>query len=352
MHDENPTGEQSGASISERLENFLAAEESPAEPKPKAAANESGNDDQSQDAPKPADPAEPKDDPQDDAQGEADESQMTTAELAKLFGVDESAFDVDDDGNAVIKTKIDGKDGTAKFDDLIKSYQLRGHVDNESRSVAEQKRVLQQRMSEVEQAAAARVQHLDQLIGMADQELTREYQSIDWQRLRAENPGEYSARLTDFNARKQSLQQAAQAVQVEREQQQQQRQTQLQEFLAAEREKLATVIPEWKDSATASKEQREIKEWGLKVGFESHELDSIARSAHVAALRKAMLYDRLQESKKAVEAKVRTAPKLVKPGQAPSENREQQTVRNLRTRIVKSGGTQGIRDYLLATNKV
>jgi hypothetical protein len=63
-----------------------------------------------------------------------------------------------------------------------------------------------------------------------------------------------------------------------------------------------------------------------------------------------MLYDKLQESKASVENKVRTAPKLVKPGQ-PANDRGQQTVRNLKSQITKSGGKQGIAEYLLATGK-
>jgi hypothetical protein len=64
-----------------------------------------------------------------------------------------------------------------------------------------------------------------------------------------------------------------------------------------------------------------------------------------------MLFDKLQTSKTVIENKVRTAPKLVKPGQA-EQTTQAQTAKNLRQNVIKSGGKQdSIAQYLLATGK-
>ena len=68
-------------------------------------------------------------------------------------------------------------------------------------------------------------------------------------------------------------------------------------------------------------------------------------------MRKAMLYDKLQAKKPAIEQKVREAPKIVKPGGANISSQEQ-TLRNLKTQVRASGGKRGIAEYLLATGKV
>jgi hypothetical protein len=352
MSVENPTGDDTGASITDRLESFLAAGDSPEEKKQPAqqAAAGSDADDDAQDLDANADT--PVDPPEGDEQGNDEGSQLSTADLAKYLGIEESALDVDADGNAVIKTKIDGKDGAAKFSDMLKSYQLQGHVDNRARDVAAQQQALQQQAAHAEQAIRARLDQLDSVVGQANAELMREFQGIDWQHLRNTNQGEYAALLADFQARKANLDNAAARSQQERHELQAQQSQEAQAFIRQEHERLPNLIPEWKDAAVADKEKAEINAWALKNGFDPTELQSIGRASAVAALRKAMLYDRQQGSKAAIENKVRTAPKLVKAGQAPQVSRAQNTARTLHQNVRKSGGKTGdVAAFLLATGK-
>jgi hypothetical protein len=351
MDVENPTGGDAGASITDRLESFLSAGDSP-EPKQKAQQTDDGSDADAGDAGPDANAEATVDQPEGDGQGDGDGPQLSTSDLARVFGIDESTLDVDADGNAVIKTKIDGKEGAAKLTDILKSYQLQGHVDNQAREVAAQRQAIQQQAAQAEQAVRARLDQLDQTVELANSELMREFQGIDWQTLRATDAGEYSARLADFQARKNNLDSAAQRSQQERQQLEAQQNQQLQAFLQQERERVPTLIPEWKDAAVAAKEKTDITNWALKNGFDAGDLQAIVKAPAVAALRKAMLYDQLQGSKAAIENKVRTAPKLVKAGQAQQVSREQQTVRTLKQNIRSSGGkTDDVVALLLATGK-
>ncbi len=255
---------------------------------------------------------------------------------------------MDTDGNAVIKTKIDGKDGAAKLSDMLKSYQLQGHIDNKARDIAAQQQALQQQAAQADQAIRARLDQLDSVVGQASNELMREFQGVDWQTLRANDPGEYSARLADFQARKQNLDNAAGRSQAEREQLQGQQAQQSQAAMQQERARLPELIPEWKDEAVASKERADITAWGLKNGFAAGELNGIGSASAVAALRKAMLYG----SKAAIENKVRTAPKLVKAGQAQQVSRAEHNIRTLKQNVRSSGGkTDDVVALLLASGK-
>jgi hypothetical protein len=331
MHDENPTGD-AGASITERLESFLAAEEDPKE----------------QEAPAETNVEEPESDEQSDVQ----EPQISTSDIAKVLGLDESLLDVDETGAAVIKTKIDGKDGAAKLADMLKSYQLQGHVDNQAREVAEQRKALQQQAEQHQNLIKQRLDELDNVVKIAGDELLREFQSIDWQTLRVSDPGEYSARMQDFQIRQQRLNDAAQQANVRRQELKAQDDQKISDLLAQERQRIPELIPEWKDASVANKERSEIMEWAQKQGADPQELGAIGRSWAVAALRKAMLYDRLQTAKADVEKKVRAAPKLVKAGQAQQVNREQQTIRTLKQNVRSSGGREtDVVQYLLASGK-
>jgi hypothetical protein len=341
----NPTG--NGASTIERLENFLTAEEAPAKIEQPAAA--------------PAEPvveevAEVEPEASDDST-EVEGPQITTDDLSALLGVEASMFDADEDGNVVIKTKIDGKEGSAKLNDILAAYQLRGHVDNQSREVAEKKKALDAQAAEFQQRAEAKLQEVEDIGTLAHQELMREFQAINWQELRQYEPAEYAAKLADFQIRQGNLNASMQKVQEERQKIAEQNQAQEQTMMAAEAAKMRAQIPGWSDDAVAAKEwaeleahvQKDLAAWGEQP----ESLNVVKKAFHINLLRKAMLYDKMMESKAGVEKKVRIAPKLVKPGQAPSaQDGKAREFNNLRSTIKKSGGKQGIREYLIASGKV
>lgn len=342
MNDENPTAGDSGASITDRLERYLSADTAPAqEAKPAPAQAEASPEPETQADAKPDQPKE----------GEPTETQpqLTTTDLAKVLGIDESALDVDADGNVNIKTKIDGKDGAAKFADLVKSYQLQGHAENKAREVAEQQKALQARSQEVEQQFQQRLNSAEQLAHIAAQELMAEFQSIDWKALdQHPDQGAVAALKLKFQERNQKIRQAFEGINGHRAQLSQKAQEQAQERLQEEARRLPTLIPEWKDQATAARESQELIEWGLKQGYTRQELDALNRSSalHVATTRKAMLFDKLQQSKTVVENKVRLAPKIVKPGQ-PASDSASQKLTNLKTEMRKTGGKGGTLEALL-----
>jgi hypothetical protein len=344
LDQENPTAGDSGASIEDRLVNFLSAEEKP-EQKPEAPEAK---------APEAQEQAEVKDQPEGDAPDDK-QPQLTTAQLAEMLGVDESALDVDQDGKVHVKTKIDGKDGAAKFADLVKNYQLGVHADNRTRAVAEQERALQAREQEVETAFKQRLDHAEQLTRIAAEELMQEYKSYDWKALdQHPDQGAVAALKLKFQERQQKIQAAFHGINTHKGQLGQQAKAQREAFLAKEAERLPQVIPEWKDRAIAEREGKEIVEWCKKVGYDESTIRALNESSalHIATVRKAMLQDKLQESKAVVEQKVRLAPKIVKPGQAVQDTKAE-SLRNLKQEVRKSGGKgTSLEDYLIATGKV
>lgn len=334
----NPTPEDGGASTLDRLERYLAADDTPDQPKPEATS---------------AEPAASESVETDgDGAEQAAEPQVTTSDLAKYLGIDEAALDLDEDGTVKLKTKVDGVEGAAKLADLLKSYQLQEHVDRKAREAAEREKALHARAQEVEQHVSQRLQYAEGLTNIAAQELLREYQSIDWNSLEQSDPGHAALLKQKFQERQAQLRGVLHNIEAHRAQMQQRGSQERQQVLAREAERLPTLIPEWKDHAVANKERQEIRDWAVKAGFEPQEIDGFSLAHHVAVMRKAMMFDKLQQSKPAIENKVRLAPKLVKPGQSPNDQGPGQKLRNIRQTIQKSGGKRGIEDYLLQSGKV
>lgn len=338
MQTENPT--QSGDSIQERLESLLSADEPQVEIEAPQEASE-------------ADPAEPEAEVEtENDEGEGNEPSLSLTDLAKYLKVDESALDVDEAGELYMKTKVDGTEGKAKLADLLTSYQLRGHLDNQTRAVAEQQKALAQYAAQQEAQVQARVQQVTDLANAAQAELNREFQNVDWQTLRITDPAEYAASIQDYQARQAHINNIANNAAQQRQHYEAQQQQQQAETLKAEAQALPTLIPEWKDPIVAEKERLEIREWAINSGIPRAEVDQVSKASHVTVLRKAMLFDRMQSSKAAVEKKVHSAPKLVRPGQTQPANSQETTLRSLKAQVQKSGGKQGITEYLLASGKV
>jgi predicted transcriptional regulator len=345
-----------GASIEDRLVQYLSAgtePEQPKEPKPEPAAAEAATE-----AKAPVAAEESKREPDDGGKEKADEPQVTTSDLAKILGIDENALDVDDDGTIKLKTKVDGSEGTAKLADLLKSYQLEGHVNKRSMEIAEREKALASRAQEAEKQHLERLQNAEALASLAIQDLTQEYQNVPWAQLEAENPGQAALlrqKFADRNARLQGvLQNTQQQRQVYGQRQQAEAEQAKAQRLAEESQKLPTLIPEWKDDGVRAKEAKELIEWGLKAGYSQETLKRLDESSalDIATFRKAMLFDKLQQAKPAIEKQVRTAPKIVKPGQAVQSSKDD-NLRDLRAKVTKTGGKHGsLEEYLIAAGKV
>lgn len=347
MEETNATpSPEGGASTLDRLERYLSAQDAPEPPKQAQTAEVEQNE--------PVVSAEQETlgvEPEGDGEEQDAGPQITTSDLAKMLGVEESVLDLDEDGTVKLKTRVDGKEGAAKLAEMLKSYQLEGHVNKKSMELSEREKALQARAQAAEQQFAQRLQYAEGLTNVAAQELMREFQSIDWNALEQHDAGQAALLRQKFQERQAQLRGVLHNIEQNKSHMQQQFMAHSQEQLMQEAQRLPSLIPEWKDEQTANKERAEIRDWAIKAGFQPQEVDTITRADLVAVLRKAMLHDKLQQSKPEIEKKVRLAPKLVKPGQ-PSSNSQSDKLQSIRQSIKKSGGKHGIAEYLLASGKV
>jgi hypothetical protein len=356
LDQENPTTGDSGASIEDRLVAYLSAGEEPektqeAKPSQEAKTSEPAEQTQSEE-------------PKEGVQEEESQPQVSTTDLAKLLGIDESMLDVDDDGSLKIKAKIDGQETPAKLADLLKDYQIRGHAENESRKAAEARKAADARMQEVEQQAQARLQNVEALTGLAKQDLMQEFQSINWNQLEAQDPGQAALLKQKFQERANRLDGVQNYVQQQKQAHLMNMDNHRKQVVQQEHEKLAQVIPEWKDAEVRSKETQEIWKLAQAKGVPPEILSILSdglttpvgvippSAGLIAILRAGLLQQKQQEAKPLIENKVRQAPKLVKPGQA-TQNGKETRLADLKQSVRKSGGKNGsLEEYLIRAGKV
>ena len=232
--------------------------------------------------------------------------------------------------------KVDGEEMDVTADDLIKSYQLERAAQKRLSEAAEQRKALDAEQTAMEQERQRYAQGLAQLQAQLTQtagEPTQEY----WDKLYEEDPLEFVKQREAQRDREKAMQVV------------QQEQAQLiQQHVASEQVKLVERIPEWKDTDVATREKAGLINFAQRVGFTNEELSQVVDSRLVDVLRRAYLYDQLQQEKPVAKKKVAKAPKMVKGGK-PKTSRDvaSEKKRKAFDRLKKTGSKEAAVDFLL-----
>jgi len=285
-----------------------------------------------------------------DPEGDTEEEiTQEASQLAEYLGVDPDAVDVNDDGELVLKTKIDGKEGKATLAELLKSYQLEGHVNQKSMQLSDERKAFDAERETQKAQIAQELQQAKQLLEFAQNQTLAEYQSIDWQALREQNPAEYAALQQDYNARIQQISQVMNGIGQQSLQEQQQAFVQRRQ---KEAQMLLDKLPEWSDESVASRETADIAKYLLTNGFSQNEVSTVVDHRAVIMARKAMLYDQMKaegEVKQEVaKKKVKKLPKVAKPGASKDKAQAKaEAQKAIRQKVKRSGNVDDVAAAIL-----
>lgn len=339
METESSTPETGGESTLDRLEALLSADDAPqepSEPQQEAQADEPATEPEAVDAK--------------DSESEPP-SEYQLADVAKLLGADENALDVADDGSILVNTKIDGEPGKVKFADLIKSFQLQGHVDKQVREAAEVRKQAQeyaqavQQQTQVQQAVVGKIAEAKVIENQLAQ-----YQGINWAALEDSDPVQAMRLQRQFGELKQAYQAKVQDINQTQSHIQQQQSQQTAASLESERQALMNACPEWSSEAVATKEKQQIAADLKARGYTERDIQGLSDHKAVLLARDAMLYRQGKAASNVAEKQIRAAPKIIKPGSTASRNTNH--IQKIHQEVRRTGSRQSTIDYLLATGKV
>lgn len=213
-----------------------------------------------------------------------------------------------------VKVRVDGTDQDVPLAELVKGYQLSSASYARMNEAAQERTKIQTEVTQVRGALGVQIKQADTLLKLAQTQLTQDFHGIDWNAIRASDPGQYSALYTDFQARNTAIQKAmkdvADAEQANALAQKQQRE----QAIPVERTRLLQARPEWADSAKAQTAFRAMSEAARKVGFTDAELNSVTDHRQFLILDMAARYAQLQAKAPATLKRVRLAPKMAPPG--------------------------------------
>jgi hypothetical protein len=327
-------------SVHDRLKaSLFGAPEPEQKPKPQVAQAEAAP--AKAEAPEPDEPeAEEvpakKDEPKDDAQTEeeAEASYESLTELAEALG-----WDLDKILDLEASTKIDGKEGKARLRDLLKSYQLEGHLNQKLMTHAEERKAFETERQTFLQQHQHKLTQLDAGLQVAQKMLEGEFSQVDWQNLQDTNPLEFNQKYVAFQQRQAQLNNIAGMLGQERSKAKQQADAQEQSYLAEQSKLMESKIPEWADAKVREKDIADMSVvLNQKYGVTEAELKNLRDHREILIARDAWRWQKLQQSKPALLNKVKAAPKLLKPG-APQSRAAQEglLLKQERDRLRKSG---------------
>jgi len=332
---------QQGAEVSveDRIAGILDASEAPETPQVEDELEEEINDDETQEVESDGPDSEEEGEEVTDEQDATEEIELDASQLADYLGIDADAIDTDEDGNLYLKTKIDGKPGKATLAELLKSYQLEGHVNQKSMQLAEERKNFEAETQAAKQALQQALTQAQTLIQVQEQQLMGEYNSLDWDALKRHDPGLYAATRQEMAERYNQIQSAKQYA---NNQGQQLTQEQQQQILMRESQALEAALPEWSDKEVQQKEKSEVASYLTNHGFRPEEIAAVGDHRAVVIARKAMLYDKLMSEKstqtEVAKKKVIKKPKVLRPGASKASGQAKAEAQKQKLKLVKQSG--------------
>lgn len=286
----------------------------------------------------------------DDADGAPAEGDGEDGDEAPITSFDElvahQGWDPDWAQSLEIAVKVDGKPATVPLSDLVKNHQINAAADHRLEEAKARAKTQTEAFAEKEKQLETQVATAARLIESAEQLLEADETATDWNRLRQDDPGEYSAKRADLDRRKAALEQAKQETIGAYQQLVENREAETRAYLEGDPEKeaeaLQGAIPEWADPKTAQAEQTQLAKYLSEQGFDDQD---VARPRPIlfdhrllVMARKAMLFDQGQKKVAAAKKKLAKVPKAMKPGAPkPQDQRTREKVDSARKRLRQTG---------------
>lgn len=214
-----------------------------------------------------------------------------------------------------VKVKVDGQEVEVTLAELRNGYSRTADYTRKATALAEQRKAFE---AEAEAIRAERAQYAQMLPILQQQIQQQNAAEPDWDNLYDEDPIEAARLERHWRRTKEEQTQRLVAIQAEQqrlaEEEAKQRTQHMQAVVEAERSRLPEVIPEWKDQATMMKEAQELREWATSNGLTEQDINSLTQAAHIALVRKAMLYDKGVRNVEKAKQPVKQKARVVRPG--------------------------------------
>lgn len=270
-----------------------------------------------------APPEEPSEEPAEDSdEGQPDEGDEEPPE-------EEEAPEEPED--TLYTVKVDGEEKKVPVQELVAGYQRQADYTRKTQQLATERKAANEELDAARAERAQNARVAEALLQRLNEVTPKE---PDWRQLQQTDPIAFASLWAQKQIADQERQQLLAVLAKEQEDQTAVESKQRAEEIQKESENLLQALPEWKDPEKARAERRRLKDYGLKQGFTSDDLDGVYDHRVVLVLRKAMLYDALQERRPEVKKHISAAPPVVAPG---AKRRVTSEETKIKQRLAKTG---------------
>jgi hypothetical protein len=262
--------------------------------------------------------ASPSDEPQ--SEGELEEGEDLT--WSKALGVEDDLLQLDEQGNLQgLKVKVDGEESIVGVKELLEGYRYNKHNTQKSQALAEEKKQFESIKADASAKLYEKLSAADKLLGYMEQALTSEFQNIDWNQLRASNPGEYAAMVADFQARKGQIDKIKAGIMEEGQmmtaEQQAAQQQQYQAYLNDQFQQVLKNNPDWSNPEKMKADVAALGDFVQSAyNIPAEVFASVNDARYIEILKDAMAY---RKGKTVTEKKLQNVPKFQKAAGKPTK---------------------------------
>ncbi|MCP4103436.1 MAG: hypothetical protein GY750_18740 [Lentisphaerae bacterium] len=292
----------------------------------------------------------------DDSEGSDDLDDIANEEelsLASYLGIDEDKLIVNDDGSVAFHAIIDGESKEVPLSDLATSYQLQGHVNNKSIALENERKEFIEQRDTVANELSTRLDSVNSMTKMVEEQLLSEFNGIDWDRLRAENPSEWSALRQEYAERAQKIQGIQSQVGAQQKELQDKQAAEAvknhQLHMQQEMQKMIAANPTWSNPEVMKAETTELKSFlSESYGFSEADMQYVTDSRLIGLIQDAKAF---RQGKKEAEVKItKKVPKFQKPGTPKANSKQLAKARQAKAQkgaLKSSGSVQDAASILL-----
>jgi hypothetical protein len=241
-------------------------------------------------------------------EGEGDESEQEGQEeqdpgyteedaaiLAEALGIQPKDVTIGEDGKFRIAVKVDGEVSYATVEELKSGLQMGRNYTQKSQMLASERKEFEQVRAHVAQDLQSRLAVHDQLLTFQKNQLLSDFQGIDWNRLRAENPGEYAVRMRDFEVKQSNLENLGKALEENRARLDAEAQQEFMQhrtaWLQSQQQIEVQNNPSWSDPNTAAAEINALGTFATSTyGISPEDFAMLDNASYIEVLKDAKAY--------------------------------------------------------------
>ena len=265
-------------------------------------------------------------------------SEETEEEGEELEAEEESEGEITEEEEAEFLFEVDGQELSA--DELRKGYLRQSDYTKKTQSLSEQRKEMEslteQYGAQLQQIQAERQQYIQHLQALSENQDIKKF-DIDWERLRLEDPLEYVTKRQEFQEAKEKAEEVKTKAKQAMVRSAAEKEQQWSKVVEDEKSKLNPALPEWGETDSQRQLATELRSYAQTLGYSEPEIDSLVDHRSFLVLRKAMLYDEMQNANPKAK-KLKGKPRVIRAGKGASRTQAQRDALKTKRNQLKNSG--------------